>query len=130
MENEMLCSAMERFIIGMPAGEKDIFREAVRRLRISGGRLPDRIVELAGSLNEMHEFALHLTQENAKLKDQLEQLHRDVTLHVQYDLEEEGCGAVLQEGFDKYYVSALALAELLEARRDGRLVILDKEEHK
>lgn len=130
MENEMLCSAMERLIVRMPAGEQDIFREAVRRLRINGGQLADRIVELAGSLNEMHDFALHLTQENAKLKDLLEQTHREVTLHVQYDLEDEGCGAVLQEGTDKYYVSALALAELLEARRDGRLVILDKEERK
>lgn len=128
MENEMLCIAMERWIPEMPAGKQDIFREAVRRLRISGGRIADRVVELASSLSTLQEFAVHLTDENERLKDRLESDHREMVLHVQYDLEEEGCGAVLQEGLDKYYVSALALAELLAARRDGRLVILDKEE--
>ena len=128
MENEMLCIAMERWIPEMPAGKQDIFREAVRRLRICGGRSADRVVELASSLSTLQEFAVQLTDENERLKARLESDHREVVLHVQYDLEEEGCGAVLQEGLDKYYVSALALAELLAARRDGRVVILDKEE--
>lgn len=126
MENEKLCSAMERWIPGMPAGQQDIFREAVRRLRICGGRSADRVVELASSLATLHEFAVHLTEENEKLKGMLRENHRE--LHVHYDLEAEGLGAVLQEGQNRYSVSALALAELLEARRDGRLAILDKEE--
>lgn len=128
MENEKLCIAMERWIPGMPAGQQDIFREAVRRLRICGGATADRVVELASSLTTLREFAVHLTQENERLKGLLEGDRRELELHVHYDLEAEGLGAVLQEGQNRYSVSALALAELLEARRDGRLIILDKEE--
>lgn len=126
MENEKLCTAMERWIPGMPAGKQDIFREAVRRLRICGGRSADRVVELASSLATLQEFAVHLTEENEKLKGMMQESHRE--LHVHYDLEAEGLGAVLQEGQNRYSVSALALAELLVARRDGRLIVLDKEE--
>lgn len=124
----MLCIAMERWIPEMPAGKQDIFREAVRRLRINGGRTADRVVELAGSLATLQEFAVHLTNENERLKELLEGDRREVNLHVHYDLESEGLGAVLQEGQNRYSVSALALAELLTAYRDGRMVILPKEE--
>lgn len=130
MENELLSKLLEELAAGMAMGERAILEEAARRLRIDGGRSGDRVVMLAQKLTEVRRLSEHVVQENAELKAKLEQLHRDVTLHVQYDLEEEGCGAVLQEGTDKYYISALALAELLEARRDGRLVVLDKEESK
>ena len=126
MENEMLCGAMEDYIMGMPDGEQDLFREAVRRLRIGGGHVADRIVDLAGKLGKIQELAIHLTNENEKLKAALKAGHRE--LHVHYDLEEEGCGAVLQTGMVKFEVSAFALAEILEAKRDGRLQILPKEE--
>ena len=128
MENERLCIAMERFIPEMPAGKREIFREAVRRLRINGGTVADRVVELADQLQNLQEFARHLTKENADLKARVEHSVREVRLHVHHDLEDEGLGAVLQEGFDRYEVSAYALAELLEARRDGRLQVLPKEE--
>ena len=117
---------MERYIMEMPAGEQDLFREAVRRLRLGGGRVADRIVELAEKLAGMQEVAVDLTRKNEELKQALKDRIREI--HVHHDLEAEGCGAVLQQGLEKYEVSAYALAEILEAKRDGRLQILPKEE--
>lgn len=128
MENEMLCKLVEEIAVGMAMGERAVLEEAVRRLRI-GGENGDRIVLMAQKLMEMRRLMEHIVHENADLKARLEHDHREMVLHVQHDLEEEGCAAVLQEGMDKYYVSTLTLAELLEARRDGRLVILPKEEN-
>lgn len=109
-------------------GERAIFEEAIRRLQATNGQDGNRVVILAQKLMETRKLAERIAHENAELEAQLEYDRREVNLHVHYDLEAEGLGAMLQEGQNRYSVSALALAELLEARRDGRLVILDKEE--
>lgn len=126
MENELLCKLVTEIATGMAMGERAVLEEAVRRLRI-GGENGDRIVVMAQKLMEMRRLMEHIIHENSELKAQLEYDRREVDLHVHYDLEAEGLGAVLQEGQNRYSVSALALAELLTARRDGRLVILQED---
>lgn len=121
MENEVLCGALEEMIPARNDGERALLREAARRLRLCDGRA-EQVVELAGKLTTMQGTLDHLIRENERLRRRKER-----TLHLRYDLEEDGCGAVLWEGQETYCVSVLQLAQLLAARRDGRLLILPEE---
>lgn len=127
MKNDWLCELMEEEVKGMPAGNRELFTEAIRRLKNDNDILEVRIVEAAKNLISLRKILDNVLAINTELERDLKAERK--VLHVQYDLEASDCGAVLQEGEDKYCVSARDLAEMLEAKLDGRLMILPKEEH-
>lgn len=126
MKNDWLCELMEAKVKDMKIGDRELFTEAIRRLKNDNDILEVRIVEAADNLATLREILDAALADNARMKQKLDSDER--TLRVSYDLKDSGCGAVLRDGENEYCVSVMQLEEILEARRDGRLVILPMEE--
>lgn len=126
VSNLKIIKLLEGSLDQMPEALRPLVQEAADRLLYYIG-MEDKIVDAYEKLMVKEEDLKTAHRTVAELMEQVETLNaQGGTLHVSYDLEEDGCVAMLQEGGSKYCVSPSELAEMLAARRDGRMMIAPK----